>query len=152
MAQCPECGAKTFSSYTKCRECGSDSIQAREWLGDSEEKTKITSTNDSANTHNQRSKKPTSVSGFGVKLLGGAILAIYWTILFINSLIESEAPSYTSLAGLVDDAILAMRIHMLVHALSFWLIVIGWLSENTDLSSRLNRIKKRLESDKTRRI
>ena len=68
MALCPECGAKKFSSYTKCGECNSGSIQAREWLGDSEEKTKITSTNDSATTHNQRAKKPTSVSGFGVKL------------------------------------------------------------------------------------
>ena len=70
------------------------------------------------------------VTGFTLKVWGGTILATYWTILFFSSFIQSDAPNSISLDGLIDDLILAMRIHLFVHALSFSLIVVGWITEN----------------------
>tara|TARA_B100000700_G_C14538091_1_gene620665 strand:- start:11 stop:334 length:324 start_codon:yes stop_codon:yes gene_type:complete len=101
----------------------------------------------------ERAENATGITGFGMKLLGGIILATYWTFLFFNSLISSDVPKSMPLDGLFDDLILAMRIHLFVHAAGFSLIVSGWIAENSKRKKiQMKRKKNRKAFDKTRRV
>ena len=105
----------------------------------------------------QRAEKSTGISGFGLKLSGGLLMALFW--LFILVSIYSE-PDDTSAQDAESestsdsvDFISMFTIAAAVHAVGFTLIVLGWITENSERKNRRIRVHKNQKGfDKTRKI
>ena len=84
----------------------------------------------------ERAKNATGITGFGMKLLGGIILAVYWIFAFIAVLMHHVNPETFEATEPFDEIkepgiIDVFTSGAFIHAAGFSLIVSGWIAENS---------------------